>query len=333
MILGWKIWKSPEERANEEREKGISFRNQSRWREAADHFEKAAKLYEEAGLAKEARICYALSSLYAAANNPTPDNLMECSRRASALEPSTILEIPQKCSAGDLATETRLLAEEEVLLSLIREKELQNIDISKAVEFQRLGSEFLSLSREKFIVSNLFQCALESPIIKGTKLLGIAELINGYSALQLDPLKAVEHFSAALSYFKNANYKEGTTLGEKLVNKSKQVGKCWFCGRLVQGEDVHFVRMRAVITPYLISKCSDEATPSIINNTYIIACYACYSAINIAADIIAKTYYEKAMEALQRVREELLERIIGLQQEISEIKTSLDKIYTMIPRR
>lgn len=318
--MAWKIWKGKGERAREEWNKGVNLRNQGRWNDAANHFEKAARLFEEEGFVHEAQMAKVLSSLYYAAANPTAENLMACSNYASALPADEILEIPQKVSAGDLAVETRLLSGEAKVTSLIREVSLQNIGDAEAEEIRELAAEFLSLGRDNFVVGALFSAASESPAVKGNRLMGISTLAVGYSLLLSDPAAAATRFSEALGYFKLAEDEERGRVVEVVAKKAGQVAKCWFCGREVQGEEAHFIYMEANLTPYLMSRYGDE-TPVSSRDGGIVACVACNSAIEIAADRIAKEYYEKAMKALAEVREELLAMINALLKRIERLES------------
>jgi len=313
--MSWKVWKSPEERAREEFDKAVSLRNQKKWGDAAEHFMKAAELFKSAGKTGDAEISLVLSSLYNAAAKQSADDLLTCSSLAKAMKPDLVLTIPQKITASDLAKEAEILGREMKL----RESWTNNKSEETAKECEELAKELYSLGKDEFLLQGLIEAASESPMSKANKLMGIASLIRGEILVLSDPEKASDHLSQAMGYFRLGANEQMIKEAEKIARKSAKVGKCWFCGRIVQGEEIHFVHLNAEVTPYIKTKYGGDSPQSIEGST-VIACRACSSAIEGVSDRIAKAYYDQAVRMMMEMKEELLARIRALESEISILK-------------
>jgi len=314
--MGWKIWKSADERAKEEFSKAESLRNQGKYGEAASSYSTAARLFTESKKESEAKISSVLASLYSAVAQPTPENLLNCSNWAASLSSDFELRVPQTIAAGDLATETKLLSRYVKLIPFF--DQIDQADESVAAEFENLAAEMFSLGRSEFLLNRLFSIASESPHAQGYKLSGLSSMIRGNLIVKFEPSKAVEFLSQAIEHFKSAGI---TTYAEKTADETRmmsEVAKCWFCGRSVQGQRYHFEYLDAYVTPYMESKYGQE-TPPVSQKAKIAACVACSSAIRRIADIIAKAYYEEAIRQLMSVRQELLQMIARLADRVDEL--------------
>ncbi|MEM3804318.1 MAG: hypothetical protein QXX17_07915, partial [Conexivisphaerales archaeon] len=91
--------------------------------------------------------------------------------------------------------------------------------------------------------------------------------------------------------------------------------KCWFCGREVQGRDANFFNVNAQITAYMRSKYGNDM-PASIDGPSVVACAACYSAIQNLSDIVAQKYYRLALDEINA----LAERVSRLESEVSHMR-------------
>jgi hypothetical protein len=79
---------------------------------------------------------------------------------------------------------------------------------------------------------------------------------------------------------------------------------CYFCGREVVGKEINFVYMKARLTKYIEEQGSTKALPS-SSKGMVVACKGCHSAITMAADDIAKAYFDQVQVQIQRLQDEI----------------------------
>jgi tetratricopeptide (TPR) repeat protein len=318
--VSWKIWKKPEERMKEEWDKAVSLRNQGKWRDASEHFVKAANLTEEVPgpqSARQGQIARALAALYTAVDVRTPESFLACQNAMARLGPETTLEIPNKVNAVEIEQEAKVFAE-EARLPQVNLRNIGDIPSETADKFESLAQLYLSIGREKLALGDLFK-------LDGTsyrmafKFLGFSKLLKGFAEEERDPSKAVEYYAEAIGNFGQAMLEEYTSFLDERNRKLGNVAKCWFCGRDVQGEEIHYVYMDTLLTPYLRDKFGGES-PSSVKETKIAACVACYEAIHILADIVARKYYEMAMAELREVEQKLTGAIVALERRLSAVE-------------
>lgn len=318
--MSWKFWKEPEERVQEEWEKAVSLRNQAEWREASEHFLKAAELAEEVSdpqLRKQGSIARALAALYRAVAEKTAESLRECHRLFSELDPETTLKIPYEVKASEVAEEAKILAE-EFSLPQIDLSRLDEYPSELADRYEALSQLYLGLGREELVLSDLFQ--MEESVFKAaSKHLGFSGLLKGKAEERRDPGKAVEYYAEAMGNFSQAMIEEYKSYVDERSQKLSSVAKCWFCGRDIQGEEVHYLYLETVLTPYLYSRFGAGSPPS-VKGSSIAACLACYKAIHILAGMVAQVYYEKAMAAIREVESRLLVMISDLSRRLAAVE-------------
>ena len=332
--MSWKIWKKPVERGREEFEKAyVEGVNQKNWDSAVNHFMKAAKLLAQSNDPSDrqkALEAEALASLYNAVKNSTPENWLKCSNLMSKLG-DLKLNIPYEASAKDVANEA-LIRSKEVYLSMERSK-LSREDYEKMEElakgYEELAKEYFKLEGVEPALNDLLE-ERDLPLVKGQKLLGLASMIRGEMSELKDPAKAAEYYSQSLGYFSSIVSDEGEKLRAK-VEKISKVAKCWFCGREIQGEEIHFFYMDTILTPYIKSRYGDE-TPKSLEDGRIVACKTCYESIRIAADRIAKSYYDMALKEIAKLREEMLKEFKGLSESLAMLNRRISTLNTEIMR-
>ncbi|MHA2059243.1 MAG: tetratricopeptide repeat protein [Candidatus Ranarchaeia archaeon] len=320
--MSWKIWKSHDKRMGEEYRKAVSYRNQGNMKEAIEHFLKAAELGREAkkSQAKElAKHAYALATLYQAVSSNSPEDLMKSHNSLATLQPNTILELPYKAMVEHILPEIKVLADEYRLPPIdLQNFAIQNAD-EVALQYEQVAQAYLGLGHEKFVIGDLFN--IEENIFKRSyKCLGLSKLLKGCVAEDTDPNKGVEFYAEALGYFGQAALKEHEAfLNDKNV-KLANVAKCWFCGRDIQGEDVHFVYMETFLTQYLNAKGQTQS-PRPVKGGKIAACKGCFGGISITADKTARHYYQQSINALRQVEHKLTTQINHLRNEVRRLAT------------
>jgi len=327
--MGFKLFKSDVEKAEDEwkkaHEKGI---NQRKWEEASKHFKKAHEHYNKAGDPK-AEEALLLAHLFHSVATKDMSSLKKAAEIAAKLPPNTVFNIPFEITASEIANEGNIIVAElpiAVKLSqvdqLIAEGDERKME-KFATELEEISQKLLMNSSKKPILGDFFN--MKEPFEKrGYRYLAYSKLLRAKIQALYDPSESVEIYSEAMGYFKIGNLATSAGSVEEEINKVGAVAKCWFCGRTIQGEDLHYVKMSAVVTPYTLSKYGNEK-PESLGEDYVVACKACYTAIYITSDTVARRYYEMAMQKLQEVRQELLH-------EIEKIWNEIERIWRAMPR-
>jgi len=324
--MSWKVWKAAEERSREEWEKALSLRNQGKWREAAEHFQTVSNLAEKATdpqTKNRGVLAYGYAMLFNAIEAKTRESFVMCHNSLSHISPQTVLEIPYKALASDVAQECMLLADEYSLPRVEPGVNVENSD-AVAVKLESLAQSYLALGRDSLVLGNLLKT---DPNVyqRAFKFLGLAKCVRGKLEEYRDPEKAVQYYAEAVGYFQQAALQDYKTFLDERNRKLSSVAKCWFCGRNVQGEDIHYVYMDTLLTAYMKAKSQAESPPT-TKDYRIVACTACNQAVQILADKIGRAYYEKAIEAMNELERRLMARITSLQAELQQLNNYVRRL-------
>ncbi len=108
------------------------------------------------------------------------------------------------------------------------------------------------------------------------------------SLLSTDPKAAAEHYQTARLWWSQAGDAGQADAALARVNMYGKSAKCWFCGREVAGENIHFVPMTSDLTDLVKAADKDSPLPSFdpaSGNVY--ACKGCHGAVYHLADDLA----------------------------------------------
>ena len=162
-------------------------------------------------------------------------------------------------------------------------------------------------------------------------LLGLASLIEANSVADADPKKSVSLLSEAATYLDLAGTERINVLPiarTRLENWSK-VGKCWFCGREMQGHGIHYVLLRATVSQYARQKYG-SSTPSSIQDNMVVACNNCASSIRNVADDVARIYFDRAIAEMRALEQRLNSKISSLESEIHSLRSQMSSLRVRI---
>lgn len=304
--MSWKVWKQPIDRAQEEFENGYKKGlNLSDWNSALSYFNSAFEFYCKAGDQVNARVAKALATVSRALSDPQRnDNWTDA---AASLLTSGIPEInvTQTISTEFLAQECKLKAFE------LRARNMPS-PLESAEELEKMAKEYLSMGGRSLLLPLLMNKKQISSQSFAHRLIADSAKLRGDQAINLDPKKASDFYRMAAIHMKTAGDLESFQSLSGKADDFSATAVCYFCGREVSGRDVNFVHMKANLTTFLVNKNAAQVLPSNLSSNTVIACKGCYSAITIAADEIAKRYFD-------RVEAELLE----LKSEISALRKRL----------
>lgn len=193
-------------------------------------------------------------------------------------------------------------------------------------ELIRCGNEYMSqIGDENLIIEEIFS-------EEKTTGRAYALLLNarGYETLAQalkwdDPKKAADYSQQAANYRRDRNEIKMADANERFVAGLAKTVHCWFCGKEVSGEDVHFVPMESKITKPILEIINKNDLPiksSGPNEIY--ACRACFSAI----DNRDKEYHEKSKaytnDQISILRREVYQQIKALDAKINDVDRRLN---------
>jgi len=294
--MSWKVWKQPLERAREEFENGYrKGLNLSDWNEALSHFNSASELFREVGDEANAKVARALATFSKALTDPRrADNWSDA---AAAFVTSGISEVnvTQNVSTESLTQECKLKALELRARSKTGPSEI-------ASEFEEIAKEYLSLGNQDLVLPLLLEKKQVTAQNLGHKLVADASKIRGDAIVNRDAGKAAEYYRMAAIHMKAAGDLNSFQSLSGTAEDYSTVAACYFCGREVSGKDINFVTMKANLTTCLQEKISAQVLPSSLSPDTVIACKGCHSAITIAADQIAKKYFDRIEAELRELR-------------------------------
>jgi len=310
--MAWKVWKSKEERIKEEFASAVDHRNRGDWAKAIEKLDNVYRMSLEVSDPQIRELgvkAAAMAYIYRARLKLSPENLNAAYKFLSSIDPELYLELPYKVKVGDAIQEIRILAEDLTLFSTGLKPE----------ELEKLAQEYMSLGRDKLILNDALNINV-NPTKRAFLLLGLSRYIKAEERETINPEESVSLYSEASGYLIQSEDKEWIDkVNDKLSRLSKTM-KCYICGRSLQGEKVHFVYVKADITPYMKNIVSNESPSPIKEEKAVVLCRGCYTAIYNLADDIARDYYEKAIEYVNKIYVELSARIEALEREIRHLK-------------
>ncbi|MEM0372991.1 MAG: hypothetical protein QXV69_09160 [Sulfolobaceae archaeon] len=310
------IWKPKEKKIIDEWNKANNLRNQSKWNDAAKAYYEVYELSTQVSdynLKQLGLIALAMSYLMSLKVSLSREKFEQLYNVLKSLNPEQELEIPYKVKVKEILPEVEVFKE---LMSLeqvsIGSKPSNSLQLSKG--YEDVAKKFFLLNKTELALGDLLGIKYSSTQL-GYYYMGISRYLIAVSQEDQDPQAALEKYSEALNYFVQIGDSNWKGYIEDRVNKLSKLAKCWFCGRVIQGEGIHFVYLETFLSNYLISKNS-ESPSSIQGNTKLVACEGCYNAISKLADAIAKYYYQITMEKIK----ELENRIRSLEARVSMIR-------------
>ncbi|MHA1136191.1 MAG: hypothetical protein ACTSSE_06875 [Candidatus Thorarchaeota archaeon] len=197
---------------------------------------------------------------------------------------------------------SRVFTETRALLLMSRGKNESSSEIlSEAIElFLEIGREQLFFGRYVHIIRrriNGVRAALECE--------GESHVIEASSIADVDPSGAIPGYMMAIRAYRAARRNDLEKQYRSELIGLKQIGKCWLCGRTVQGAN-HFRILESDVTPYfkklLVENKEDMRTH---RETSIVACSPCAKAIEMEAHRIAGEYHKWTVRQFELVQEQM----------------------------
>jgi len=215
--------------------------------------------------------------------------------------------------AQQLALELDLLAAELEVTSMAPSDPQQFGEKAKAL--QELAMRFRAqLAGQVLVIPELFTKTVVVGEAKAAPLMAQAEEAIGESLILQDPKAAAEHYQSARLWWIQAGRLDQADAASTHMKEYGRAAKCWFCGREVSGEGIHFVAMPSELTDLVKQRGQGSALPTFdaaTNSVY--ACKGCYGAVFQLADAIA---VKRTGELEAKVQKQIDE----IKSQISQIK-------------
>jgi len=320
--LPLKLFKQPSEKAEiefrEAYEKGVNLGPQ-KWPDAVHHFSEASKNYGTIGDSQKSVECYALATLFYGLTTKTDQSWQECSKAMDQI-PDTSLNVGFTVNSTAISQQALVLASDIATTQML---DGESKDISRVTALRDLAQKYMDLIGNDLALWRLQKQDLD-PQRRAYYLLGVASLIEANSVSDSDPKKGVALLSEAATNFELAGIDPmSITPGTKIkLDRLTKFGKCWFCGREMQGQGFHYVTLDATITQYSRTRYG-SSTPHSIEENAVVACESCASAIKNVADNVAKAYYQMAMTAMGEMEQRVNAKIAALENEIASLRNRL----------
>jgi hypothetical protein len=309
------LFKSPTEKGDDEfqkaYEKGVNL-GRMYWSTAVTHFQEASVHYAEGGNPQKASEAKALALLFSALDSKNPDLWAQVATAMSGCG-SAQLNVGFPANSEDLAKEADILSKEYRIMAQFTP---ESASANQVTDLRDLAQKYLELSGSDLAVWKLTGQTID-PQKRAYYLLGLASLVEANSVVYIDPKKSASLLSEAVAQLDLAgdDYRDvrpGTLQEQENATK---IGKCWFCGREVQGLTYHFVALKADITGYTRSLYGSEM-PATMQGDNVLVCMACYSSVKNVSDQIASMYYQKTMQEIGM----LSQRVSDLEKRLSRLE-------------
>lgn len=262
-----------------------------------------------------------LSASYASVvlvfQDPTNSSLLYKAAQSVNSLGDTMLKLGlREIPARELALEMALLAAEIDLLNRRAISAAEHAE--KARKLRELASRFRTeIADRTLVLPELFHKQSIIGESKAIPLSAYAEESLGESLIMENPKAAAEHYQTARLLWMQAGRQDLGDIAASRVRSYGMAAKCWFCGREIAGEGVHFLPMPSELTGLIIGSSKGSVLPSFDPTlSQIYACKGCHSAVFKMAD----------SRATQRMQE--LEARVNVQ--LESIRESIAQTQRMI---
>lgn len=195
----------------------------------------------------------------------------------------------------------------------------ESVNSDTAKKLVQTASEFAAYDRT-FILDEIFDEKKITARDYSNKLYALGYERMSEAIKWDNPKKAAEYQQQALIYNSERHDVDSINRNQAFIRGASMTVHCWFCGKEVSGENIHFVPMDSTITAPILDQ-ADPSKPLATNSkTSVYACRACFSTF----DNLSKKYLEisKAYtnQETKRVYDILMSEIRSLRSEIASLR-------------
>ena len=197
--------------------------------------------------------------------------------------------------------------------------QLSDVTTEAAMIIVGIASEFAAYDRT-FILDELFAEKKITARDFSNKLYALGYERMSEAIKWDDPKKAAEYQQQALIYNNERHDSEAIERNQNFIRGSSMTVHCWFCGKEVSGENIHFVPMKSDITKPILRQANPSKPLATNSETAVYACRACFSTFDNLSKkylIISKEYTD---EQITRIYNQLMAKIDSLQSQINMMR-------------
>lgn len=272
---------------------------------ANEKYTEAARKFAKQGDMMGAGVASSMAAVIAIGNQMSyPLAYRIASQSLNSLGNFTVKVGLRDVSAPQLAAELVLLGDEIELLANYPMNPLGHKE--KAQALQALAMRFKTqLGGQVLVIPELFTKVVTTGDSKAIPLMAMAEEEFGKCFILYDPKAAAEHYQSARLWWMQAGRQDMADAASINVRLYGRSARCWFCGREVSGEGIHFLSMPSDLTELLKKTGEGSALPAFDPaSKSIYACKGCHGAVFRLADDIA---LRRTQELEQRIAVQLNE--------------------------
>lgn len=299
-------------------EKGQDLVKQREFEKALPIFIKSAEKAKNIGQNDLFILSNALASvlaLFGQVNNPQA--LHKVAQDLAPLGENEIKVGINTVKSSDLMTECQISAQDFHLHSAEQSSSLWE----RAIKLENIGVAYQTrIGDKELFVPAFYGNRTETGMQRALKLFAESNESKAEFVVAEDPKKAAEFYLNAINFRKQINDVRSEQNNLIKVSQYSKSASCWFCAREIEGENVHFFKLNASITPLLRRVKTDSALPSMDpEKNVVFACVGCYSAVSNVADAIALQYHNLAMAKLAEINNHLQAQINSLQSQVNSL--------------
>ncbi len=255
---------------------------------ALNKYNDAVRKFQKVGDMNGATQAYAYASVMNVAQSPSDPSAY----RAAAQALRALGDMPVKLGLRE-STGNAVAKEADILASVSEWTALRPTSVDQYKQKARALRQVATTIRTEIggnvlVLPELFKQGSLTGEAQALALAAQSEEALAESLLASDPKAAAEHYQTARLWWSQAGNAAQADQASALVQAYGKSAKCWFCGREVAGENVHFVPMASDLTDLVRAADKDSPLPSFdpaSGNVY--ACKGCHGAVHHLADDLA----------------------------------------------
>ncbi len=280
------------------------------FRTALAKYQDAYRKFQKVGDTSGMAVAAAYASVMDLSNHPSDP--AACRATAQALHALGDMPVklgPRESTGNALAREAEILASQAEWTGLAAANPAQYQQ--KAEALRTVATAFRSdVGNNILVLPELFKQGSITGEQRALSLAAQSEEAMAESLLATDPKAAAEHYQTARLWWSQAGDAAAADAAAGRVAMYGKSVKCWFCGREVSGENIHFVPMSSELTDLVKAADKDSVLPTFdpaTGNVY--ACKGCYGAIDRLADALATQRMNQLDAKLQPQIDELKRQV------------------------
>ncbi len=287
---------------------------------ALNKYNDAVRKFQKLGDQNGILLATAYATVMGLAQNPSNPNAY----RAASQALHAIGDQPIKLGLRE-STGNALAHEAEILASANEWTSLQPTSIpqyqQKAQALRQVATAIRTdIGGNVLVLPELFKQGSVTGAQRALALAAMSEEALAESLIASDPKAAAEHYQTARLWWSQAGDAGMADAAAARVNQYGKSVKCWFCGREVTGENIHFVPIPSDLTDLVKAADKDSVLPTFDPQTgNVYACKGCHGAVYHLADNLATQRMNQLDAKIQPQIEDLKNQIRAVKNRINMI--------------